>query len=183
MILKQNQVVCKQCSKVLTVANPKGLRTAYCICGICHSRIEVNFWVNDNSITTTPDDGREGMATSLPVYNETIEHTAYLLINGQEYPLTVGNNIVGRWSLTSQSDVQLEVQDKFLSRQHIIINVYRLANGSLRITVKNYKNKNETLVNGRSLCGDTLVVEDGDTITMADTIARVIVKPNVEFTK
>lgn len=183
MILKQNQVVCKQCSKVLTVSNPKGLRTAYCICGICHSRIEVNFWVNDNNITTTPEDGREGMATSLPAYDKVVEHTAYLLVNGREYPLSVGNNVVGRWSPTSQSDVQLEVQDKFLSRQHILINVYRLVNGCLRITVKNYKNKNETLINSKPLCSDTLVVDDGDTIIMADTVVRVIVKPNLESTK
>ena len=176
MILKQNKVVCKKCNKILTVANPKGLRSAYCTCGICHSRIEVNFWVEDKSITTSPDRKNDGMNTSLPSPATVKEHEAYLLVNGREYALSVGNNVVGRWSPVAEANVQLEVQDRYLSRQHVMINVYRHADGNLRITVKNYKNKNTTFVNGRALRSDTLVVVDGDTITMAETTAVIVVK-------
>ena len=180
MILKQNQVVCKKCSKVLTVDNPKGLRSAFCICGICKSRIEVNFWVEDKNMDTSLHDEVGGMVTSLPQMDKVVEHTASLLVEDHEYQLSIGNNNVGRWSPHSQADVQLYVQDEFLSRQHVKINVYRLADGKLRITVKNNKNKNETLINGKPLTTDTLVVRGGDTITMGDTNARLIVKPNTE---
>lgn len=177
MILKENQVVCEKCSKVLTVANPKGLRSATCVCGICHSRIKVNFWVEDRNIVTSLDARRDEMATLLPSSDKVVEHEALLVVNGKEYPLTVGSNVVGRWSPTSQSDVQVFVQDKFLSRQHVQMNVYRLSDGKLRITVKNFKNKNETLVNGSPLVDDSVVLNDGDTVTMADTMAKVVVRP------
>lgn len=177
MILKQNQVVCKRCSKVLTVANPKGLKTATCVCGICRSRIEVNFYVEDKVVATTLNEKKGVKATSLPVTDKVVEHTAFLLVDNHEYPLSIGNNIVGRWSPLPLSDIQLNVRDDYLSRQHLLINVYRLPNGNLRITVKNYNNKNETIVNGKPLGNDTLVVIDGDTITMADTVANLAVRP------
>ena len=177
MILKENQVVCEKCSKVLTVANPKGLRSATCICAICHSRIKVNFWVEDRNLATSLEASRDGLVTSLPSSDKVVEHEAFLVVNGKEYPLTIGNNVVGRWSPTSQSDVQVFVQDKYMSRQHVQMNVYRLPDGKLRLTIKNFQNKNETLVNGSPLEDGTIVLNDGDTVTMADTIARVIVRP------
>ena len=176
MILKENQVVCNKCNKVMTVANPNGLRSGHCVCGICHSRLEVNFWVEDHVIETSVDK-KEGMATSLPAIGEVTEYQAFLVINDNEYALSIGNNIVGRWSPTTQSDVQLIVNDEYLSRQHVLVNVYRQTDGKLRITVKNYKNTNETLVNDNSLEHDTLVVNEGDTIKMADTMAKVVIKP------
>ena len=176
MILKENKVVCENCSKVLTVANPKGLRSAYCVCGLCHSKIEVNFYVEDNNVNTTFGGGDDKLATSLPSTGGNVEQEAFLLVNGREYKLALGNNIVGRWSPTSQSNVQIVGEDSFLSRQHIQVNVYRMADGKLRLTVKNYKNKNETLVNGKPLGNDILVVADGDVIVMADTTANVVVR-------
>ena len=176
MILKERQVVCKKCSKVLTVSNPKGLRSAYCVCGICHTRIEVNFFIEDKDLSTSLNSGSNSIVTSLPVSNEVVEHVASLLVNGREYVLAVGNNIVGRWSPSSLADVQLMVQDAFLSRQHVMLNVYRLADGNLRITVKNYKNKNATQVNGKPLGCDNIVVSNGDLISMGDTLAKVIVR-------
>ena len=178
MILEKTQVVCKKCSKVLTVDNPKGLRSAFCICGICKSRIEVNFWVEDKNMDTSLHDESGGMMTSLPQMDKVLEHTASLLVEDHEYQLSIGNNIVGRWSPVSQADVQLYAQDDFLSRQHVQINVYRLADGKLRITVKNNKNKNETLVKGEDLGNYTLVVKDGDTIMRGNTEAKLIVKPS-----
>ena len=176
MILKENQVVCKKCSKVLTVANPKGVRSGCCICGICHSRIEVNFWVEDKTIETSVNK-EDGMATSLPTIGEETEHQAFLIVNDNEYALSYGNNVVGRWSPTTQADVQLVVNDEYLSRRHVLINVYRQPDGKLHLTVKNYKNTNETLVNDTPLDHDTLVVSDGDIIKMADTLARVVIRP------
>ena len=176
MILKENQVVCKKCNKVLTIANPKGVRSGHCICGICHSRIEVNFWVEDRIIETSVNK-RDDMATSLPTIGEEKEHQAFLIVEGKEYALSFGNNVVGRWSPTKPADIQLVVNDEYLSRRHVLINVYRQPDGKLRLTVKNYKNTNETLVNDTPLNYDTLVVGDGDIIKMADTMARIVIRP------
>ena len=176
MILKETKVVCVKCKKVLTVANPKGLRSAFCTCGICHSRIEVNFWVEDKNPATTPNVGGYGKETSLPPIREIKERTVSLLVEGREYTLALGNNIVGRWSPTSSADIQLLVHDDSLSRQHVMVNVYRLPDGNVRVTVKNLKNKNETLVNGKPLGDDNLVVRNGDKITMTGTMASVVIK-------
>jgi len=176
MILKQTQVVCKKCSKILTVANLKGVKSATCTCGICHSKIPVNFYVEDRNPATSLSCQGIGEVTSLPRSGKVTEQVAVLVVEGHEYPLSVGNNIVGRWSPTSTADVQLNIHDEFLSRQHVLINVYRLADGNLRVTVRNYRNKNMTVVKGRFLEEGTVVVHDGDTIDMAGTIARVVIR-------
>ena len=177
MILKETQVVCKKCNKVLTVANPKGLRSGHCTCGICHSRLEVNFWVEEKNIVTSFG-GKDETATALPRSTMVTEHRAFLMVEGALHALEIGNNVVGRWSPSAQADVQLRVNDEYLSRQHVMVNVYRQPDGRLRLTVRNYKNKNETTVNDTPLEQDSVVVvADGDNIKMADTLARVVVTP------
>ena len=64
-----------------------------------------------------------------------------------------------------------------LSRQHLMLNLYRLPDGRMSITVKNHMNINRTLVNDMPLDAGTLVVTNGDTITLGDTVANLIVRP------
>lgn len=92
-----------------------------------------------------------------------------LFCNGREYPLQMGRNIVGRRNHTRPTTVMLDVNDSYMSREHILINVEQVGD-KLRATVTNYQNTNETKVAGLPLAkGDMVVLNNGMTITMGET--------------
>ena len=95
---------------------------------------------------------------------------AYLEFNGVRYNLEIGRNTIGRKAKTSNADVQLDTSDLYMSRQHAIINVRRMPDGSIKSDIANDKNKNATLVNGIEIMpNDILVLQDGATIKMGHT--------------
>ena len=81
-----------------------------------------------------------------------------------------GSNSVGRKANSSQADVQIDTEDRYMSRQHVVINVRRLPDGSIKCDISNDKNKNATRINGAQLLqGDAIVLHDGDRIQMGET--------------
>ena len=73
----------------------------------------------------------------------------------------------------SPANVQIPTPDVYCSRQQAVINVVRMRDNSLCAYIKNYKNKNTTLVNGVTLQdGEEIALNDGDNIRMGDTIVQ-----------
>lgn len=96
-------------------------------------------------------------------------HPGRLICNGVVYPLQMGQNIVGRKNRTKATTIMIDVNDSFMSRMHILINVEAVGD-KLRATISNYQNTNETLINGKPLLKDEIVVlSNGTTITMGET--------------
>ena len=96
--------------------------------------------------------------------------SAELVYNGICYTLRNGRNIVGRKATTSSADVQIDTQDRYMSRQHCMITVTALADGSLKAVLKNYQNKNATTVDGLELAEDDEIrLTDGNSITLGRT--------------
>ena len=92
-----------------------------------------------------------------------------LFCNGREYPLQMGRNIVGRRNRTKPTTLMLDVNDSYMSREHILINVEQVGD-KLRATVTNYQNTNDTQVAGLPLAkGEMVVLNNGMTITMGET--------------
>ncbi len=92
-----------------------------------------------------------------------------LFCNGREYPLQMGRNIVGRRNHTRPTTLMLDVNDTYMSREHILINVEQVGD-KLRATVTNYQNTNDTQVAGLPLAkGEMVVLNNGMTITMGET--------------
>ena len=85
------------------------------------------------------------------VFDSGQQMKARLMLNGRQYFLSNGRNIVGRRGETSQATVQIDVDDRYMSRQHCCITVVPQADGRLRAQVSNYNNKNKTAINGRVL--------------------------------
>ena len=93
-----------------------------------------------------------------------------LVCNGKEYPLKIGRNIVGRKSQLKPADIMLDVNDQYMSRQHIVIDVQQIGD-TLRATIANYQNTNSTLVAGLPLNkGEEFVLSNGMEIKMGDTV-------------
>lgn len=94
----------------------------------------------------------------------------YLLYGGQKYPLGFGNNVIGRKATTSQATVQIATDDRYMSRQHLAIQVIKASTDNVRVVVSNYHNKNASYVNGQLLNeGDQLVLTEGSIIKMGNT--------------
>lgn len=94
----------------------------------------------------------------------------FLVCNGQRYPLKAGVNTIGRQAHTSQATVQLATQDRTMSRVHALIRVIPLPGGSVRATICNSLNKNDTLVDGQLLApGDELMLRNGAQISFSRT--------------
>lgn len=93
-----------------------------------------------------------------------------LVCNGVEYPLQMGRNIVGRRNTTKPTNIMLNVNDSYMSRQHICIDVVRVGD-SIQARVTNYQNTNDTEVAGLPMAnGEVLVLNNGTTIKMGNTI-------------
>ena len=84
-------------------------------------------------------------------YDRASNAVARLTVNGRQYTLRNGRNVIGRQGDTSEATVQIATGDMYMSRQHCVITVIPQPNGRVSATISNYQNKNKTLVNGRLL--------------------------------
>lgn len=169
-MIQKTRVKCPGCGVLLDVRNSSGTSEKEITCPKCNSRIVVKF--------------NKPVTQQIPPSNDTAEtqefHTSFisgltdgimgkLLYNGQKYTLQMGINSVGRKATTSKASVQIDTNDRSMSRMHSIINVTRMFDGTLRTTIKNADNKNVTYVGGQILYdSDTIVLNDGDVIKMGN---------------
>lgn len=158
------------CGAIMDVTNSRNEAVKSFKCPNCGKQIDVPFHKlsADDGETRLGDRPSSG-ATQLGGFN--LQHmSCHLLLDGKPYDLQMGRNSVGRAASSSNADVQLDTTDKFMSRQHVVINVRRLPDGSIKCDISNDKNKNSTRVNNYTLGpDDAIVLHDGDRITMGDT--------------
>lgn len=98
------------------------------------------------------------------------QEKAKLMFCGVSYLLEEGQNIVGRKASTSKATIQIETSDLYMSRQHCSITVTTLPDGTKKVVLSDYQNKNQTSVDGQKIeTGDAIRLSDGNTITMGKT--------------
>jgi len=164
-------IKCPGCGVILTVTNSKNEDEKRFACPKCGKRIVVPFYKLNRKQEDgdTLLDGKEGAQATQMSDADTLQ-SCFITCNGKEYELLVGRNTIGRMATTSDADVQIDVEDRYMSREHAVMNVRRLPNGGLKVDITNHKNKNNTSVNGNLLQpGDAIVLHDGDVIRMGDT--------------
>ena len=176
MLPQTINIKCPSCGVVLRVTNSKNEAEKHFSCPKCGKRIVVPFYKLRVEDGETQLDGNP-VAQATQIGNANMQESCHLTCNGKDYPLPIGRNVVGRKASTSSADVQVETDDKFMSREHMVINVRRLPDGGIKVDVSNYKNKNSTRVNDLLLqSGDAIVLHDGDTIQMGSTIMAFHIK-------
>lgn len=97
--------------------------------------------------------------------------------NGVSYPLRIGRNTIGRKVSNPLPSVTIAIEEKqtqrTMSREHAVIEVTRLGNGSYRHFLYNWKGQNGTSVDGTPVAeGDRVVLTHGQTITMGKVLLR-----------
>jgi len=183
------RIKCPKCGVVLDVTNSKNEAVKIITCPKCKVKLEVKFQrqpeqkpleahtvygpqppVNNGATQLGGSQGNGG-ATQLGLKGEggSIQR-ALLSYNDKSYPLEIGQNIVGRKAQTSTATIQIATTDRYMSRQHAAILVKRMPDGSLKCTLRNDQNKNQTLVNGQPIeNSDKITLIDGYRITMGKT--------------
>ena len=183
------RIKCPNCSVVLDVKNSKNETLKLITCPSCKAELQVKFApqqapLQAHTFIATPkspsrqgydygatqlvgrkDDGSTQLASPT---GKTMK--AELCFRGVSYPLDEGKNIVGRMASTSQANVQIATDDRYMSRQHVAITLSTLPDGSTKAVLSNYQNKNTTAVDGQPVeTGDAIRLTDGNRITMGRT--------------
>ena len=198
--MQTKRIICPKCKAVLDVKNSQNETVKQITCPSCKTILQVKFQpqqevpqqepieaptyyapskrpTTDSGATQLAGSNGETMlggglsgATQLFTPTQKTMATAKLTFGGKDYPLTEGQNIVGRQGTTSKATVQIETADRYMSRQHCSITVTTLPDGTKKAVLSNYQNKNLTTIDGQPIeTGDSIRLTDGNSITMGHT--------------
>lgn len=154
--METKRIKCPKCSTVMDVVNSKHEDVKHIKCPGCGAALAVSFVDGE----TEYHSGKHDKAGK-PI----------LEYEGKEYPLAVGENIIGRKANSSSAAVQIDTSadaaSRTMSREHLKIRVIKLSGGKYKSTVSVYKAKNPTSINGELLGEeDCIVLHTGDRIKM-----------------
>ena len=174
--MQTKRIICPQCRAVLDVRNSKNEEVKQITCPSCKTPLQVKFAPQQEPIPSQSAlDGETqlagaGYAATQLVSSSKSKATAKLHFHGVEYELEEGQNIIGRKGTTSKATVQIDTDDRYMSRQHCSITVKTLPDGVKKAVLSNYQNKNLTSVDGQEIeTGDAIRLTDGNAITMGHT--------------
>lgn len=183
--MQTKRIICPNCRAVLEVKNSKNEEVKRIICPSCKTPLKVIFDLQQEPIEAptyiapsplqpgldgaTQLAGADYAATQLCTTPKS-QTTAKLLFHGVVYELEEGQNIIGRKGTSSKATVQIDTDDRYMSRQHCCITVKTLPDGVKKAVLSNYQNKNQTTIDGQEIATDDEIrLTDGDSITMGRT--------------
>ncbi len=169
--MQTKTVKCPSCGVVLEVRNSQNEEVKIINCPQCGMGLRVRFQQQGKEMmdadTFIPGYG-DGNDTEIAGLANKADKV-FIVCEGRRYELQEGINIVGRKSNQSSADVQLEVTDRYISRQNAIVKVKK-TDGHLLVTIANYKNPNPIKIRSLTLLNnDEVMLENGDIITMGLT--------------
>lgn len=180
--MQVKRVKCPNCGVVLDVKNSKNETQKQITCPQCESPLQVNFAPKKEPLIAetyyAPKHLRNEGATQLAIRKDKShepslpkeESHAELVYQGHSYLLSEGLNVIGRSATSSMATIQIQTDDRYMSRQHATIEINTLPDGTIKAVLSNYKNKNQTTINAQVIeTGDKIKLEDGNTITMGKT--------------
>lgn len=187
--MQVKRIQCPRCGVVLDVKNSKNEPVKQIVCPSCKTALQVKFPQQQEPLEAKTyyappkkpmDDGATQLAGSTSgatllvspsPQNSHSPHHPHLKYNGKTYPLTEGQNIIGRKGNTSKATIQIDTTDRYMSRQHGSITISTLPDGTLKAVLSNYQNKNLTTVDGQPIeIGDAIRLTDGNSIQMGHTM-------------
>jgi len=96
----------------------------------------------------------------------------------QTYPLFIGRNTIGRKSISKPCDIMIETNDRYMSRNHCIIEVLKNSRSQYDYIVYEVDATNGTFINAsikkKLAKQDQIYLKDGNTIQMGHT--KVVLK-------
>lgn len=169
----ETQIQCPNCGSILGVTIEQEPESVSVICPVCKV---VNKYTNYIKVQEEPINRIEDETQYFNDGRQMICPMAKLILCGsnKKYTLKQGRNCIGRKATTSTADVQIETDDRSMSRSHAIIDVHLSDNGKYTYYLTNDKNKNVTYVGNDLLeSGDCVVISVNDKIKMGKTILQL----------
>lgn len=146
-----------RCHAILQVRNSMNEEVKHVTCPLCRTRFDVNF----KETIVAP-----GIQSGAKIY---------IVCGDKKYRLRKKSNIVGRKPTVVmdgpvEADIQLEINDDYMSRLSAIVNVTETDNGVLVTITPHPNNMNRILVGEYELKkGDEVLLTDGTELTMGIT--------------
>lgn len=149
------------CGAVMTIPDVTGIADRMLTCPICKYRDKVAVFIAEM-------DKLEDVDTECCL-SESDDTIGVLKIAEAIYALVEGRNTIGRKAPSSTADVQLVVEDKYMSREHISITVVKKSH-DYQHRIQNIATRNHVFVNGDELkSGEVLILQHGDVIKLGKT--------------
>ncbi|MBQ0047013.1 MAG: FHA domain-containing protein [Prevotellaceae bacterium] len=187
-------IKCPHCGKVIGVVDNPNINNATFPCPVCKEKLKVGDCKRVVIVSKTKTSSEETQYGSSSGNASKAEETQYaqpsmpkgeetqfvgsnqpmkigtLVDNyGTSYQLQSGINTIGRKAASSTASVQINVEDRYMSRSHAIIEVKNAGGQALHI-LRNGANKNPSYFNGTLVGdGDQLILNNGDRIKLGMT--------------
>lgn len=151
----------EECDAVITIPDIPGVAERMLTCPFCHYRDKVAVFIAEMNKPEEVD-----TECCLLESDDTI---GVLKIADAVYTLEEGKNTIGRKAPSSTADVQLAVDDKHMSREHISITVVKKSNG-YQHRIENITTRNHVFINGNEMKDDeVLILQHGDVLKLGRT--------------
>jgi predicted Zn finger-like uncharacterized protein len=102
-----------------------------------------------------------------------IEVKASSKTSGQQFPLKVGKNVIGRYAQgmsDSSADIKIKTTDQYMSRVHCCIEKKRLSTGTYEYLLYDLNSLNKTIHNSNKLHpADKIILKNGDEIVLGES--------------
>lgn len=145
----------------MTIPDTPGIADRMLTCPICKYRDKVAVFIAEMNKPEEVD-------TECCLL-ESDDSIGVLKIADAVYTLEEGRNTIGRKALSSNADVQLAVEDKYMSREHISITVVKKSSG-YQHRIENITTRNHVYINGVEMkSGEVLILQNGDVIRLGKT--------------
>jgi len=179
------KIKCPGCGSILPVRNQPDLEKKSVTCPVCKKKSRIADCQKikeqkEDDATQYRFDSKNNDEEERTTLNR--EYTVPLgrLVNmqtGSVHRLSLGKNTIGRKVAEPLPSVTIAIEEtqtkNSMSREHAVIEVTRLANGSYRHFLSNWNNKNATSVNGRPLVeADRIVLSGEEIIKMGQVSVR-----------
>lgn len=161
--MESKKIVCPSCHGTLEVTNPKGetMLMVKCPNPACGAKLRVRFDTEDTVLAP------KHRAATVP---------GHLCWNGQRLNLQLGRNTLGRNSSKHEADLEMETNDRSVSRLHCLLEAVRTKSGRVKVIVSELRSAEKlaqkpTFVNDEPMATeDRIVLDDGDTLQLGDQI-------------
>ena len=177
------KIKCPICGSILHIKNQPDLDKKSITCPTCKQKSQIadckQVAEKNDDDATQYNSKKESGAENTILGTETVGSLGRLVNNqnGSTYQLKLGKNTIGRKVANPLPTVTIPIEEvqthNTMSREHAIIEVTQLSNGSHRHFLYNWKNKNGTYVNGTQIStGDRYILNDGQTIRLGQVLLR-----------
>ncbi len=179
-------IKCPRDGAVLAIKNHPGIENREITCPVCkvsspfssYKRVIVKK-KQEEEHTQYPGEENQAASAEGAKPNKDIDCAlGKLRVQGSGTPpfkLNIGKNVIGRKASVSSADIQIPTGDsKRMSREHMVISVQKVAGrGWVHFASLCKERTNDTFLNGTRIdFGDSLILKDGDIITLPD--AKII---------